>query len=165
MPTLPHSSPGPKVDLYLLSTYYVPHNSNEWDSQSRLQEFAFLRVVLILSDLNHGWFSRYCQLAFQRSSLSPFSVTFHFQWGDPGNEFWLEAQLQSTEGSWRTLPSPLPLLALNENALSRNVAAFMQSQGKNQENHRDTNLEPYHHCAAELVSAVARLHTPNLWGT
>ena len=56
---------------------------------------------------------------------------------------------ESTEGSGRTLPRHLPLPALNKNAMSGDVAAFVLSWGKSQGNHRDNNLEPYYHCAAE----------------
>lgn len=88
VPTLPHPSPGTEFNIGLLNTYYMPHNSNEWESQGPFQEFTFIRVVLTLWSLNYSWFSKHCQQA--DSKVTPFSATFHFQLG--GHIRWVLAK-------------------------------------------------------------------------
>lgn len=94
--------------VHLLTTYYVPYDSSEWDNQSPFQEFPFLRVVLTLLNSNYRWFSRHCNWLILRSFQSSFSATFHLQLGGPVNEFWPETQLNIL----RTLREPLRLVCL-----------------------------------------------------
>lgn len=138
MPALPHPGPGPEVNVCLLNTHYVPQNSDKWDSRGLFQEFPVLRLETSFNLVEFELHLMFQTLQLAYSKVFPISFVCCIPLSVGWPQEWVLARnpTESTESSRRTLPFRLPLPALNKNAMSRDLAAFMQSWGKSQGNHR-----------------------------